>query len=153
VLHRTALRQAQLRNEGNLIFSSKKQLGEAKNASIEPSRRWMVTFPISMEPNAPSIPGKKIAEKWKGCLLLLDSNMARRSSVESVAQSDPIVCSVVDWIHADIPEIHQIANAAGISLGNRDALETQLKEECEQASRFNGYKNWLANTLTLNHCE
>jgi hypothetical protein len=91
--------------------------------------------------------------KAKGCLLLLDSEMAARSSGESVTLPRIDGCRAIDWVHADLPEIHHIASAADIFLGDPDALEEQLKKECKAVPRFSGYAAWLKNTLTFNNCE
>jgi len=91
--------------------------------------------------------------KNRGCLLAINSEMMKRSSVESIPA--PEVGNVIDWIHADFPEIHRIADAAAISIGDRGTLESELERLAREAT-FTSPKSreeWLANTLKFNHCE
>ena len=96
----------------------------------------------------------KLTTKAKGCLLLLDNEMVGRSSVKSTHHSD-FGCNVIDWIHADFPAMHQIAEAATIAIGHRTTLEGQLKRLASEAAAhpFPGSEQWLAHTLAFNRCE
>jgi len=88
----------------------------------------------------------------KGALLLIDSKMAKRTSVRSITVSNNPDCNVIDWIHTDIPEIQQIAEIAEISIGKACDLEESLKVEADKAASTFLSEKWLHNTLMFNNC-
>jgi hypothetical protein len=98
---------------------------------------------------------KMTNNKSKGCLLLVDKEMIACSSIEKISISQTECCSIVDWVHADTPEIAQIADSTGLPFDRSIDLETRLQQQAHEAAaaHFHGSEIWLQNTLRYNHCE
>src|SRR5439155_1670895 len=56
---------------------------------------------------------------------------------------------VSDWVHAELPEVHQVAEAASIALPQTAVVEERLRAQVESA-KGSVSAEWVKNTLTLN---
>lgn len=130
---------------------------KAENDRVRIGAGLMFLFPVMGSAYINAHKMTKAADK--GCLLLIDTDLARRASVGSNVLPNSEGCNAIDWIHSDSAEIRQIAEVANMSLEVSGTLERRLQEEArEAASNFPSEKRlqseeWLRNTLKLNHCE
>lgn len=92
-----------------------------------------------------------LTTRAKGSLLFLDAQMASDLSAKGIVSAEFPGFVVIDWVHADMPEIRRVVERASIALPETDVLEQRLGAHVE-AAKSSVSDEWVKNTLALNGC-
>lgn len=92
-----------------------------------------------------------LTTRAKGALLILDATMASGVSGTAVVSAEFRDFLVIDWIHADSPDIRQILTGTSIAVDQTGVLEQRLRASVA-AAKTSVSDDWVKNTLAFNGC-